>query len=366
MASVYNQRKAMWAITKASIRAMFRSPSAVVFSLAFPLVFILVFGFIGGNGDTVRIGVDKNSDTASLVYKNLASAPHIRLITDQAQPDMETALRKGSMTAILRIDTGGTATAPAYKVHVKTSTATNADSKALLLNALQTGINAANDKVYPRPTVAEVIPETVPGRIYKPIDFILPGQLGFSLLSAAVFGTAFLFFSLRQTLVLKRFFATPIHRMYIILGEALSRLLFQSFGSIIIIGLGYFAFGFTLVNGFVTFLEMLVLCLFGLIVFMGFGFVVSGIAKTESTIPPMANVVTLPQFLLAGTFFSVDVFPAWLQPICKIMPLTYLNDALRKVAFEGLHLWHLGPQLLVLTIWGVVVYAVAVKVFRWE
>jgi ABC-2 type transport system permease protein len=146
----------------------------------------------------------------------------------------------------------------------------------------------------------------------------------------------------------------------------LARLLFQSFGSVIIIGIGYFFFGFTLINGFATFLEMLLLCLFGLIVFMGFGFIVSGIAKTESTIPPLANIVTLPQFLLAGTFFSVDVFPAWLQPICKIMPLTYLNDALRKIAFEGLHLWNVGPQLGVLCIWGVVVYAVAIKVFKWE
>ncbi|MGE7775107.1 ABC transporter permease [Chitinophaga sp. NPDC101104] len=358
----------MWAITKASIRAMFRSPSAVVFSLAFPLVFILVFGFIGGRSGSVKVGIDKRSDTTSQMYQRLAAAPNLKLVTDEPQADMEDDLRKGRLTAILRIEKGAGAdsAAPQLKLHVKTSTATSPDNKAQLINVLQMGINAANDVVYPRPSVAEIIPETVPGRQYKPIDFILPGQLGFSLLSAAVFGTAFLFFSLRQTLVLKRFFATPIHRMYIILGEAISRLLFQSFGSIVIIGLGYFAFGFTLVNGFVTFLEMLVLCLFGLIVFMGFGFVVSGIAKSESTIPPMANIVTLPQFLLAGTFFSVDVFPAWLQPICKIMPLTYLNDALRKIAFEGMHLWDLGPQLLVLTIWGVVVYGVAVKVFRWE
>ncbi|WP_298710785.1 ABC transporter permease [Chitinophaga sp.] len=358
----------MWAITRASIRAMFRSPSAVVFSLAFPLVFILVFGFIGGRSGTVRVGIDAASDTATIIYQHLSSAPKLQLVTGATQAEMEDDLRKGRLTAIIRIQGENLPLNPPldYKIFVKSSTATNPDEKATLLSILKLGISAADDVTYPRPSVAEVKEETVPGREYRPIDFILPGQLGFSLLSAAVFGTAFLFFSLRQTLVLKRFFATPIHRMYIILGEALSRLLFQSFGSVVIIGLGYFAFGFTLVNGFVTFLEMLILCLFGLIVFMGFGFVVSGIAKTESTIPPMANIVTLPQFLLAGTFFSVDVFPAWLQPICKIMPLTYLNDALRKIAFEGLHLWNLGPQLLVLTIWGVVVYAVAVKVFRWE
>jgi ABC-2 type transport system permease protein len=115
-----------------------------------------------------------------------------------------------------------------------------------------------------------------------------------------------------------------------------------------------------------TVIEMLLLSAFGLIIFMGFGFIISGISRNESSIPPIANIVTLPQFLLAGTFFPIDVFPAWLQPICKVLPLTYLNNALRKVAFEGVRLWQLPRELLILTIWGVIVYAVAIKVFRWE
>ena len=99
---------------------------------------------------------------------------------------------------------------------------------------------------------------------------------------------------------------------------------------------------------------------------MRFGFVVSGIAKNESTIPPIANIITLPQFLLSGTFFSVDVFPNWLQAISKVLPLTYLNDALRKVAFEGAGLSELLPQLGVIGLWGIVVYFLAVRFFRWE
>lgn len=99
---------------------------------------------------------------------------------------------------------------------------------------------------------------------------------------------------------------------------------------------------------------------------MGFGFVVSGLAKSESSIPPFANLFTLPQFLLSGTFFPIDNFPSWLQPICKILPLTHLNDAMRNVAFEGARLSDCGTQLGVLAIWGAVAYAIAIKVFKWE
>ncbi|HVZ26435.1 MAG TPA: ABC transporter permease, partial [Sediminibacterium sp.] len=198
------------------------------------------------------------------------------------------------------------------------------------------------------------------------IDFILPGQLGFSLLSSGVFGVAFLFFNLRQQLVLKRFYATPIRRGYIVLGEALSRVIFQMLTAIIIIGMGHFFFHFTLVHGFRTFLDIMILSFIALLLFMGFGFIVSSVAKTESTIPPFANIITLPQFLLAGTFFSIDVFPDWLQPFCKILPLTHFNNAMRNIAFEGASLASSWREIGVLGIWAVVVYAIAFKTFKWE
>ncbi|HEX4849648.1 MAG TPA: ABC transporter permease, partial [Puia sp.] len=104
----------------------------------------------------------------------------------------------------------------------------------------------------------------------------------------------------------------------------------------------------------------------GLVIFMGFGFIVSSVSKNESSIPPFANLITLPQFLLGGTFFSTEAFPDWLQKVCEILPLKQLNDAMRNVAFEGAHLSDCTKQLGILAIWGVVVYFIAIKVFRWE
>lgn len=156
-----------------------------------------------------------------------------------------------------------------------------------------------------QPAYAQLLaPEIKTVRQYRTIDFILPGQLGFSLLSAGIFGVAFLFFNLRQQLVLKRFFATPVKRGYIVLGEGLSRVIFQMLTAVIIVLIGHFAFRFTLVHGLLTFVEIMILSFIALLVFMGFGFIISGLAKTESSIPPLANIITLPQFLLAGTFFD--------------------------------------------------------------
>ena len=368
MSQSYSQIKAMLAISRASLRAILRSPSAVVFSFAFPLIFILVFGFIGGGSPVVKIGFTPATDTSqnNAVYQLMQKYKTIRIV-EKTDAELISDLSKGRITAILDIQPTNTGQLPFYKVTIKTSTA-SVDKLAILQATIKDIIVNIDRRAAPNaPTYASIdLPPPMEGRIYRTIDFILPGQLGFSLLAAGVFGVAFLFFNLRQTLVLKRFFATPIQRSYILFGEGISRVLFQLMTAIVIILIGHFAFKFTLVHGVVTFIELLALSLIGLIVFMGFGFVVSGIAKNESSIPPLANLITMPQFLLAGTFFSIDTFPKWLQPVCKVLPLTHLNEAMRNIAFEGSHLIDCGKQLGILGIWAVFIYALAIKVFKWE
>ena len=367
----YSQLKAMLAISKASLLAQFRSPSAVLFSFAFPFIFILVFGFIGNNGGVpvYKIAIDKNCDTANALYDSINASNRIKIVHFKSEQELRSNLVKGKITGIFNIKKNATEI-PAYTYSIKTTSASS-DKWPQFMPVVNSIVNKiSNEKYAGRPTYAvsdfDYKKDVEQIRQYKTIDFILPGQLGFSLLSSGVFGVAFMFFNLRNTLVLKRFFATPISRTYIILGEGLARVIFQMLTAIVIILAGRFLFGFTLVNGVVTLLEMLVLSFLGLILFMGFGFIVSGLATSDSTIPPFANLITLPQFLLGGTFFTVEAFPKWLQPISKALPLTHLNTAMRAVAFEGQNLWEVKNEIGVLLLWGIIIYAVAVKVFKWE
>lgn len=368
MKKEYSQFRAMLAITKGSLKATLRSPSAVVFSIAFPLIFILVFGFIGGGGRvSLNVAFDNNNDTANPIYpaiKNIAGLKVVKYTDKELQENLE----KGRITAVIKIEKSGLVNPP-YKISLVSSDATNPQNIQVLqsiLNAVISGINQTNFGNAPTIALVSNTVQKIPGRIYRTIDFILPGQLGFSLLSSGVFGVAFLFFNLRQQLVLKRFYATPIKRSYIVLGETLSRVIFQMMTAVIIIGVGHFLFKFTLVHGFETFLSIMLLSFLALILFMGFGFIVSSVSKNESSIPPFANLITMPQFLLAGTFFSIEAFPSWLQPICRVLPLTHFNNAMRNIAFEGASLASCWKELGILGIWTVALYAVAFKTFKWE
>ncbi|TWJ04438.1 ABC-2 type transport system permease protein [Mucilaginibacter frigoritolerans] len=364
MKKPYSNFNATMAIAVASFRSIIRSPSAVVFSLAFPLIFIIVFANIGGSSVTVDVGVAKTTDTLNPVYKILANTKVINLIKDQSTDEMAKNLSKGKIDAIIDIQKNNSR--PPFTLHIQYTKASQPKDAILksLLNSVFYQLNSQGGTA-PQP-VAEIKETTVSGREYKYIDFLLPGMLGFSLLSSGVFGTAFVFLSLRLTLVIKRFFATPVKKYSIVLGEALARLIFSWIGALFIILVGHYAFGFTLVHGFTTVVNMLILSAIGLIVFMGFGFIISGIAKNESTVPPLSNIITLPQFLLSGTFFATTAFPSWLQGLSNILPLTYLNKAMRDVAFEGAGLGDVTHDLLILGIWFIIVYAVAVKTFKWE
>ncbi len=58
--------------------------------------------------------------------------------------------------------------------------------------------------------------------------------------------------------------------------------------------------------------------------------------------------------------------PEWLQNISTYLPLTPVIDGIRMIATEGKHLVDLGPQLGLMALWTIIIYAVAFRVFRWE
>jgi ABC-2 type transport system permease protein len=365
MPQKYNQWTAMWAVCKAALTAIFKSPQAIFFSLFFPVVLIMVFGALSGNrGIEVDIAFDAKSDTLNPVYPILKMIPVLD-VNKGSQAEIEDKLMKGRITAMIEVRKLDSSSAgPKYDLHVKTTSPSQRNLPALQL-ILQNAIDR-NPMNPAKNNFAKITVEEVPGRQYRMIDFYLPGMLGFSLIGSAIFGVAFVFFSLRETLVLKRMFATPVKKGYIVLGEGLARVVFQLTTAVVLILFGKYFYQFTLANGWITFIELLFMSMLGLVVFMGFGFIISSIAKNQNVIPIYANLFMFPQYFLSGTFFPKTLLPAGMQAIINYLPLTALNDAMRKISFEGLHLGGVQKEILILLAWSVVIYAILIKVFKWE
>lgn len=186
----YNHTKATLALAKASFRSITRSPSAVIFTLAFPLIFIIVFGFIGGGGIKLDVAVAPGSNLNNPVINALEKTSVIRLTKNDTQENIDKSLEKGAYDALISVEKNPNGL-PAYFTNVKYTSAslTNGNVLRSVLNDIAHQLNTVNQK----PAVTEIRATTVTGRLHRTIDFILPGQLGFSLLSTGVFGTAFIF-----------------------------------------------------------------------------------------------------------------------------------------------------------------------------
>lgn len=368
MARSYSQSRALWAITRASFKAIFAQPISIVFSLVFPIIFILIFGAFGNSGvPTQKIAIRPGSDTSNAMFDSLKASKFVRLSAYTDTALMRDDLVKGKLTGILFIQPINDTTAKnKYLVHIQSSSASGT-SLYLFLQSLENLTNKIEiAQVSPRDKQYIVQPQIIEGQKYRQIDFILPGQLGFSILFATLFGIAFTFFTLREQLVLKRFYASPVKRINILLGIGMSRLFFQLVNIVVLILFGYFFLNFTLQHGAVTFIEMVLLSVVMLFLLMGVGLIFSSVAKSDAIIPLYINLFGFPQMLLSGTFFPITVFPQWLQDICYFLPLTQFNNAMRKISFEGLHLYDTWKEVGLLGVWILIIYIVLAKVIRWE
>ena len=65
------------------------------------------------------------------------------------------------------------------------------------------------------------------------------------------------------------------------------------------------------------------------------GIFLSTFARTELQIIQFIPLVLVPQFLLSGVLFPVSSLPAVVQPLVRIMPLTYTVEGLRQVFIAG-------------------------------
>lgn len=364
----YSQWTALLAMTRAGFRAIFASPIAIVFSVIFPIVFVLIFSAFGTGGSaTYKVAVLPGSDTTNAFYRALQQNPSVQLVHFADSNLLQKELIKGKLTGTLLLTVASTLDTVASPVRVQFfSTTASGPTIAPFLNLLDyirlrqlaeslPGGHVAID----RPVIREV-------RKYLPIDFVLPGQLGFSILFSTLFGIAFTFYGLREQGVLKRFFATPVHRVNILIGIGISRISFQLLSVIVLLVFGHLVLDFTLQKGWLSAVQIISFTILMLLLLMGVGLIFSSIAKTDATIPLLINLFALPQMLLSGTFFSVEVFPPWLQHFCEVMPLKQFNDAVRKISFEGLGWLDCGKEFGILMLWMALVYALLSRLLRWE
>jgi ABC-type multidrug transport system permease subunit len=227
-------------------------------------------------------------------------------------------------------------------------------ARTLVNDALQSG--AGRKDVVATNTVTS----SEPGSRY--IDFLIPGLLGMNLMNSGMWGIGFALVDMRQRKLLKRFVGTPMRRGDFLLALMSSRLILMiiEIGLLLTFGILFFHMR---VPG--SFFAIALLGGLGALSFGAVGLLTASRAQKIESVSGLINLVMMPMWIFSGVFFSYERFPAMIQPLIKILPLTALNDALRASILEGTPLTQQWSRLLVLVLWGGISFVLALKWFRW-
>src|ERR1700744_2733954 len=149
MSRSFNQARAALILAKFSLLATLRSPTSVVFSLLFPIIFIVVFGSIKNDAPpTLKVAMAPGCDTLNIIYKAIKSIPNISFQNITTAAQQADKLQKGRITAIINIKPNGIGSIPHYIIHLR-SASSSSQSIHLLQNSLSLEVSKIDERIYP-------------------------------------------------------------------------------------------------------------------------------------------------------------------------------------------------------------------------
>lgn len=361
----------MFTFARIDTKRLFRDKVAIFFTLVFPLIFLLVFGGLFGRDSEVSFDValinQSESAFAAEFSEKIKKDPLYKV--DMAAFNIDDAkekMNRGELDAaiILPKDFGDVKNQqyPSGQAQVLYDQ-NNAQAGQTLGSVLESTFREINASLVPADVPFTVVAESTATKGLTQFDYIFSGLLGFSLLTLGIFGPTSVYPRLKQRGVLRRYRTTTIKVWQYFMGNVLSNSVYGLLSVAIMFVVAISLFDLNMRGDYLSLFLLIVL---SSAVLFGIGLAVGGWAKNENQAAPLANLIIFPMMFLSGTFFPRFLMPQWLQEVSDFLPLTPVIDGTRLIITEGKTIIDIAPQVGLLAIWGVVIYLIAFRVFRWE
>ena len=336
-----------------------REKEGLFWTFGFPLLlaFVLGIAFRSKPQDIPRIGIIGPALAGQRIVERLSAQGWPCPLLDPELAELQ--LRRGRLDLLIVMDAEAAqgSSVPTIDALTFRYDRSRAEGRIAFLEAERVLRSAAGS---PDPPGREQN-EPLPGSRY--IDFLIPGLIGLNLMGSGMWGVGFSITMARMNKVLKLLAATPMRRSHYLLSYLLSRLILLLPEVLVVMVASRLLFGVR-VNGFWP--DLLLIALLGALAFIGLGLLTAIRARTMESISGWMNLVMLPMWVLSGSLFSYERFPAIVQPFIRALPLTAVNDALRRVMIDGLPLYSAWLELLVLCVWCLLTFLAALRFFRWQ
>jgi ABC-2 type transport system permease protein len=194
------------------------------------------------------------------------------------------------------------------------------------------------------------------------IDVTVPSYIGLIIVTVGLIGLPIGAAAARESGVLRRFRATPLHPLVYILSDIASYLLMTVIGVLLLVLSGKVVFHIHFEGNI---LSVLAGFLLGTMAFFALGYLIAGLAPTARIAQTVGMVLAFPMMFISGTTIPLEVLPAKIRAVSHYIPLTHVVTLMRGLWFGdswGQH-W---KEVVVLVGCLLVGGAVAARTFRWE
>jgi ABC-2 type transport system permease protein len=344
-------------LSKAMTLGMLRDRAAVFFTLAFPLMFLALFGALFKNDDVPELKVVQIGQVQA--FDKLPDSVHdILKIKKATEKDRDQALkdvRKGDEDVVVW-EHGG-------QVEMRYSQA-NPTKAATVQTVINSVVQEANIAATGKPPAFRLHPGTVEDQSLKAIQFFTPGLLGWAVATGGVFGAAITLVSWRKKRILRRLWLSPVGPVPVVaarIGVSLGLAFAQTAIFLAVATLPFYGLKLT---GNWWLVWPLVAC--ANLAFMSIGLAVGAWAKSQEAANGLAQIITLPMAFLSGAFFPLDSAPSWVRSVSDVMPLKYLNESMQSVLSRDGGFSDALPVMGGLLLFAVLLTALAAKLFKWD
>jgi ABC-2 type transport system permease protein len=346
-----------------------RNPIGLFFTLVFPIILILIFGAVFANTGSVAVPLyvenldhDSNASVEFLTFLNDTGAVQVDVIPPDSG-NLSAYLAKYSESAGLVVPDGFQA-ALATHTHVNIVVFTNpsAASQAGIVVGAVTGVeDAFNLHIANGTAIVSSSYLNVGSQIYTYIDYLIPGLIGFSILTSPMFSMVNISSTWKRDKLFRQLSLTPLTRSEWLTAAMIWYVLLAIIAAFAMILVGRTVFG-AHVSPVAWMFPFLVA---GPVLFVSVGLIAGSVSKTPETAAVIGNVILFPMMFLSGTFFPVSSFPPYLQTVAHVLPLYYVIDGLNDGILFSNGAGALRDFIVVVVV-AVVLFGVAASVFSWR
>ena len=355
------------------LKTFYRERTAMFFTIAFPILLILVFGTIFLDRDKLSLDLyvqDLDHTHASAQFvKALQFNGNFKIIeVDPASNATEYAKnRRLNLILIIpndfetllnqRVDL----IAPNASItltYIYDPSSASVNTKMEILNAVFAKLNQG---LTGKPPFIRTAETSILTRKYRFVEFFIPGIIAMAVMTASLFGTVNVNTELRQKGIIRKLFTTPITRTDWILSNIVYQFILAVISTAAMLLVSYAVFKVNLeINAWLPLFILL-----DVFAFVGIAMILTRFVQEAQSAAAAANAIMFPMMFLSGSFFPIEMMPSFLQTFARVLPLYYVNEGLRAsmVSADNLAAFEYSG---VIGAFAAVVFILGIMATKWE